>query len=302
MAADLSRFFESKIPNLNYFKRFYFLTKTEVDGVPYALCPFQGRLIVGIGNILRVYEIGKKKLLRKCESKSLPHNIVNVETQGNRIIISDAQESILIANYRHYDNQIVIFADDSCPRYITCSSVLDYDTIAGGDKFGNIFVNRLAGDISKEMDEDSTGNTSIFDRGYLNGAPNKLDHLVQFFVGETVSSVSKATLVPGGREILLYTTFLGAVGILIPFLSKSEADFFLMFEMAMRQECPPLSGRDHMAFRSFYLPVANTIDGDLCELYNTLPNEKKRLIAGQLDRTPSEVAKKIEDIRNRVAF
>lgn len=39
--------------------------------MPGALCGFQGRLLAGVGRMLRVYEIGKKKLLRKCENKVL---------------------------------------------------------------------------------------------------------------------------------------------------------------------------------------------------------------------------------------
>jgi splicing factor 3B subunit 3 len=31
---------------------------------------YRGRLIVGVGNILRVYEMGLKKLLRKVENKN----------------------------------------------------------------------------------------------------------------------------------------------------------------------------------------------------------------------------------------
>jgi splicing factor 3B subunit 3 len=42
---------------------------TEVDGIPQALCSFQGKILVGMGTVLRIYDIGKKKLLRKCESK-----------------------------------------------------------------------------------------------------------------------------------------------------------------------------------------------------------------------------------------
>ena len=38
----------------------------------------------------------------------------------------------------------------------------------------------------------------------------------------------------------------------------------------MRQEQPPLAGRDHLAFRSFYFPVKDVIDGDLCEQYPTV--------------------------------
>jgi len=43
--------------------------RTEVDDVPAAIAPFQGRLLVGVGRYLRIYDYGKKKLLRKCENK-----------------------------------------------------------------------------------------------------------------------------------------------------------------------------------------------------------------------------------------
>ena len=37
--------------------------------MPGALCEFDGKLAAGIGRSLRVYDLGKKKLLRKCENK-----------------------------------------------------------------------------------------------------------------------------------------------------------------------------------------------------------------------------------------
>jgi len=39
-----------------------------VDEVPMALAAFQGHLAAGIGKALRLYELGKKQLLRKCEN------------------------------------------------------------------------------------------------------------------------------------------------------------------------------------------------------------------------------------------
>jgi hypothetical protein len=45
------------------------IIKTEVDDVPLALLAFQGRLVAGVGKALRIYDIGKKKLLRKVENK-----------------------------------------------------------------------------------------------------------------------------------------------------------------------------------------------------------------------------------------
>lgn len=43
--------------------------KTTLEDVPTALHPFQGKLLVGMGKTLRMYDFGKKKLLRKCENK-----------------------------------------------------------------------------------------------------------------------------------------------------------------------------------------------------------------------------------------
>lgn len=40
-----------------------------MEDVPLAIAPFQGRVLVGVGKLLRIYDMGKKKLLRKCENK-----------------------------------------------------------------------------------------------------------------------------------------------------------------------------------------------------------------------------------------
>ena len=36
--------------------------------------------------------------------------------------------------------------------------------------------------------------------------------------------------------------------------------------------------------------VQNVIDGDLCEMFNSLDNNKQRSVAEELERTPSEVS------------
>jgi splicing factor 3B subunit 3 len=54
--------------------------------------------------------------------------------------VTDAQESIFFMRYKHEDNQIIIFADDICPRFVTAFCILDYSTVAVTDKFGTICV------------------------------------------------------------------------------------------------------------------------------------------------------------------
>ncbi|KAI8815119.1 CPSF A subunit region-domain-containing protein [Cladochytrium replicatum] len=279
-----------------------FMHKTPIEEIPYALCPFQGRLLVGSGKVLRIYDLGKKRLLRKCEAKGFPNTIVQLHTQGDRIIVGDIQESVQFAAYRARDNRIITFADDSIPRWTTATTMIDYDTIAGGDKFGNFFVVRLPSETSEEVDDDPTGNKLIYEKGYLNGAPHKLQHLVEFHVGETITSVHKVTLVAGGREVILYTTLLGSIGVFVPFVSKEEAEFFQTLEMAMRKDTPPLCGRDHLSYRSSYVPVRNCVDGNLVERFMGLTAPRRRAVAEELDRTPMDVSKKVEDARNRAAF
>lgn len=79
---------------------------------------------------------------------------------------------------------------------------------------------------------------------------------------------------------MVYGTLLGGVGALLPFVSREDWDFFSHLEMHMRQEQPPLAGRDHLAFRGFYFPVKDVIDGDLCEQYP--------MVRGRPSLTPSQ--------------
>jgi splicing factor 3B subunit 3 len=59
---------------------------------------------------------------------------------GNRIYATDIQESIHILRYKTMENQLVTFADDTCPRFTVACCVLDYSTICITDKFGNISI------------------------------------------------------------------------------------------------------------------------------------------------------------------
>lgn len=50
--------------------------RTEVEDVPTAICPYNGRVLIGVGRLLRIYDLGKKKLLRKCENKVITRAFV----------------------------------------------------------------------------------------------------------------------------------------------------------------------------------------------------------------------------------
>ena len=283
-------------------RRLQLIHVTPVEDVPYAIAGFQGKVVISVGKGLRLYEMGKKKLLRKCENKHFPHCVVNILTYGSRIYASDAQESVFFVRYKRADNQLVIFADDTMPRFVTTTTLLDFDTLAVADKFGNVSVVRLPSKADDDIDEDPTGVKALWDRGWLGGSSQKVETLCNVYIGETILSLQKTTLIPGLSECLLYTTISGSIGVLVPFTSSEDQEFFTHLEMHLRSENPPLSGRDHLSFRSYYVPSKNVIDGDLCEQYNSIDVSKQKSIAEELERVPAEVSKKLEDIRTQYAF
>ena len=279
-----------------------FIHKTQVDEPPLALLGFQGRLLAGIGKELKIYDLGMKQLLRKAQATVAPNIIVGLNTQGSRIVVSDVQESVIYVVFKYQDSRLIPFCDDMIPRYTTCATMIDYETTAGGDKFGNLFLVRCPEKASAESDEDPAGGHLLHERSYLQGTPNRLSLQAHFYPQDIPTSIIKTQLVPGGRDCLLWTGLQGTIGILVPFLSREDVDFFQTLEGLMRNEDAPLAGRDHLIYRGYYVPVKGVIDGDLCERFVVLPAETRARIAAELDRTVREVERKVADVRSRVAY
>lgn len=51
---------------------------------------------------------------------------------------------------------------------------------------------------------------------------------------------------------------IGNVGVLLPFSSREDIEFFSNLEGHLRQDHKSLAGRDHLSFRSYYQPVKVT--------------------------------------------
>lgn len=116
-------------------------------------------------------------------------------------------------------------------------------------------------------------------------------------VGDIITSIHKTPLVAGGRDVIVYTGLSGTLGMLIPLQSREDVDFFQTLEMHMRSESSSLVGRDHLAYRGYYVPQKAVIDGDLCESYANMPQQKQANVAQELGRSIGEVLKKVDSIR-----
>jgi splicing factor 3B subunit 3 len=288
----LYKFTEGKNMDLVY--------KMPVEDLPLAFLEFKGQMLAGVGNVLRLYALGMKKLLKKCENKSFSSPISSIVACQNRIFVSDTSESIHVLKYKKEENQLYLFADDVLPRWVTSFTLLDFDTIAGVDKFENVFVLRLPPGCDEEADEDPTASKFKWESGYLNGAAFKMEQICQYHIGDVATSIQKVRLASGANECLVYGTAMGGLGVLVPFETREEVDFFVHFEMYLRLENLSVVGRDHLSYRSYYVPVKDVIDGDLCEEYGKLGYKQQKSLSDELDRSTSEIIKKLEDMRNKI--
>ncbi|KXT17476.1 hypothetical protein AC579_5690 [Pseudocercospora musae] len=279
-----------------------FVHKTKFELPVYALLPFRGRLALGVGNELFIYDLGMKALLRKARNVAVPNQIVTLESQGNRIICGDVSEGVTYLVYKPTFNRLIPFVDDTVQRWTTTTTMVDYETAAGGDKFGNLWVVRCPEQASQEADEEGAGGYIMNERSYLNGAPYRLDLRAHYFCQDIPMSMQRTALVAGGQEVLFWSGLQGTLGILIPFVTREDVEFFTALEQQMRTEDPPLAGRDHLMYRSYYVPVKGVIDGDLLERFLGLSYDTKQKIAAEVDRSVKEIEKKVQEMRTRVAY
>ncbi|KAM5379032.1 hypothetical protein ACJA88_005592 [Fusarium oxysporum] len=126
--------------------------------------------------------------------------------------------------------------------------------------------------------------------------------VAHFFAHDIPTSIAKANLIVGGQDVLVWSGLQGTIGVLIPFVTREDAEFFHTLEMQMRNLDLSPVGRAHLMYRSYYEPIKGFIDGDLCERYRLLPAGKKQQIANELDRSVRDIERKVSDVRTRSAF
>lgn len=281
--------------DVNY--RLSLLHITPIEEQPYCFCSFNGKLLASIGNRLRLYALGKNKLLKKCEYKDVPEAIVSIKVSGNRIFVSDVRESISVLFYDQYQNMLHLLCDDIIPRWIICSELLDHHTVIAADKFDSVFILRVPEETKQE--EYGITNRCNYTGEITCGSSKtkKLEHIMSFHIGELVTSLQKVKLSPASSECIIYSTIMGTIGAFIPYDSKEELELTQHLEIILRSEKPPLCGREHIFFRSYYHPVQHVIDGDLCEQFASLPMSVQKKVAADLERTPEDILRKLEDIR-----
>ncbi|KAF1998452.1 hypothetical protein P154DRAFT_578032 [Amniculicola lignicola CBS 123094] len=263
-----------------------FLHETPLDSPPLALLPFKGKLLTGDGRNLTLFDYGTKSLLRKARARNcVPARIQDLKTQGSRIVVADQAESVTYVVHKEqaHPQLLIPFADDTVTRHTTSIDMLDYNTVAGGDKFGNVWLLRCPKEVSDAADESNDGQHLLQSKKFLSGTPNRLDLVAHYYVNDIPKAIQKTSLVTGGEQIIVWAGLQGTLGTFLPITSRRYFKMFQQLELAMRLKHKPISGRDHLAYRSYYNPVKAVIDGDLVERFLLLSRDDRERIVAEID-------------------
>ncbi|KAH8583415.1 splicing factor 3b [Cryptosporidium sp. chipmunk genotype I] len=274
---------------------------TPVENAATAITGWRGRLLVGINKTLRVYSLGKKRLLRKSEFRSIPQGLTWIKVVNDRIFAGDISNGVLVFKFNNASNQFILVAKDPMSRWLTSAcEILDYHTIAVSDKFDNIIVSR----VPVEASDDYSFVTSFTDN---NNNPSstllrthQINTVAQFHLGDIVTCLQKSQLTSTSTETIVYGTVLGSIGSLSPIVNIEDLELLSKLEILLRKQKSSLLSRDHLMFRSYYSPVHNVIDGDFCQTFSILDSQTQTEIASKLDVTVEEIYKKLDDYKTRL--
>ncbi|KAF7458193.1 putative splicing factor 3B subunit 3 [Cryptosporidium felis] len=276
---------------------FELVHSTPIENAATAMTGWRGRLLVGVQKTLRIYSLGKKRLLRKSEYRSIPQGLVWLKVANDRIFAGDVSSGVLVFKFNSSSNQFTLVAKDSMPRWLTSAcEVLDYHTVAVSDKFDNIVVSR----VPIEASDDFSFASSISDNPALPLRSHQISSVAQFHLGDIVTCLQKTQLSSTSIETIIFGTVLGSIGSLSPITNSEDIEFLSKLESLIRNQKVSLVSRDHLMFRSYYSPVYNVIDGDFCQTFSILDSQTQAEIANKLDSSVEEIFKKLDDYKTRI--
>lgn len=304
--------------------------KTPIVENVNCLISFRDKVACILDNMIVLFSLGKKQLLKKSLSGTPPHITKAValdQWEGNLLAIGDYQESVTIFEYDNSQKNFKCLADDKIKRHVTALKFLDSSTVIGGDKFGNCWVLRINFETQLNLVPNIHTGKYKFDtlcHIYMNDIP------MQFSIVKDMNT--------SDRTNILWIGLQGTIGCFVPLITRKEqqiyqylqdtfADLDLLYfqdhnkaaeidfeEMEGALDEHKLTknkinstegmmsrvGRDFQNYRSYYSPMKNIIDGEALEQYTTyLPSEQKWISKHVLlnSKTIEDVNKYINEMR-----
>lgn len=247
---------------------FNLIHMTDLDGeIASCMTSFAGRLLAGVGGFLRLYDLGKARLLRRCEHR-MRSFVTALDSQGWRVAVGESQATVVILRYLPIENRFAPLAEDVQPRSVTRLLFLDAETIALADRFGSIAVLR----VPPSVVDDDYGGAAIAMASSAAAVTGKgaeiLVRIADFYLGDCVTLLERAPIASltsctmanmvsvgtsskitntnattsispntgnfSSKQCLLYATSSGTIGIFCPLTSQRQVTRLQAIEAALR--------------------------------------------------------------------
>lgn len=224
-------------------------------------------------SILQVCKIGKKQLLKQTQLRKQFNLINNIEVVEDRVFVTDAIDSLHFVKHDEKLNQLFEIADDLLPFHSTCILVLDYNTVALADKFGNISILRVPLTAEQEFSQEYVSFQNSINLNGNSGAVIKFDQIARFYNTNVITSLSLVN----PQEKIQAVDIEGGVWHVQTARTYIEVNLFQNLENFMRKTevNKNLINREQINYRSYYGSVKGVIDLDLCMRFFLLDKNTK---------------------------
>ncbi|KAI1295060.1 DNA damage-binding protein 1a [Mortierella claussenii] len=274
------------------------VTELDVKGGVMSIKEFQGKLLCGVNEQLRLYSWRPSDKLTTTTESNLTlecsHRgfilILSLAIHGEFIVAMDLIRSMTLLRYT--DKKIIEIARDVCMDMLTALEAIDDETFIAADNASSIFT------LVKNTDTTSEDEAK---RLQWSGGWHLGDQINRFKHGSLVMTNQEgdAPAVPK----LLFATVSGAIGV-VATLTREKYELLHHLEINMARVIKGVGGLDHASWRQFRsdsrtLPSTNFVDGDLIELFLDLnQDEINDVMMGTEESGPLNVP--LEDITKLV--
>ncbi|CAF0840644.1 unnamed protein product [Didymodactylos carnosus] len=293
---------EPKIGRLLVFRyndgKINFVSEKDVNATPHTMAKFSGKLIVGIGNSIRLYNFSPDKQELVLTTQYLGHvETLQIKIKDDFVLFCDLMKSLTVLRYNLVENKFEEIAHDVHPQWTMACEVIDDDTFVCSEDASNL--------ISCHKD---SGSTKESER-------KQLKELGFFHLGESINVFRPGCLVAQQtaeysislQSCILMAGISGYIGLLLQ-LTPQLYQILMSLQLQLAK-LPSVGKIDHGTWRAFEAEIRSDascgfVDGDLIELYLDLPKDMKqeliRDLRGEnnveLHTTVEELVKIIEEL------
>lgn len=214
--------------------KYQIMHKTPLPEKAHCLENFQDKVLVPMACQVILYDLGSTQLLKRSVTDLSTLTLTNITTcvaddEGKfRIAIGDNKESVVLLKYDPDNNLFIPLVDDIVKRQVVALQFLDYNTVIGSDRFGNIFVLRVPQKWVPHLDDESWETLQSIKKRDNEQGPVNLNECVchwemtnQAYTGDIVVRLQVVRR-DSPRPLVIYVGLQGSVGALLPLVTEPE--------------------------------------------------------------------------------